>query len=129
MTKNNYFQSKRIKGFIFAFFLTTCISKATTSVSDITNRLYDMEGQIVQVEIRKAYNPHQTSREEYEFNISSGEQVAIVVVPAEKGIKWFPNGKMSPMAPAYIMVKVSHGPIQNQFGATREGPVLYWVDK
>lgn len=119
----------KLQSLICVFFLTASISKATTSVSDITNRLYDMEGQIVQVEIRKAYNPHQTSREEYEFNISSGEQVAIVVVPAEKGIKWFPNGKMSPMAPAYIMVKVSHGPIQNQFGATREGPVLYWVDK
>jgi len=102
---------------------------ALISLGEVSNRLYDLEGQTVEIDIHGAYNPHQTSKEEYQFNIASGEQVAVVILPAEKGIQWFPKGRGSATAPRYIMVKVSHGPVRNEFGAVKEGPLLYWVDK
>lgn len=129
MRKKYHLLIVNLLSFICAFIFAINMSKAVTTISDIASRLFDMEGQIVEVDIRRAYNPHQTSAEEYEFNISSGDVVAIVIVPAEKGVRWFPNGKISPVAPPYIMTKVSHGRIQNQYGASREGPLLYWVDK
>ena len=95
------------------------------TVPEIAARLFELNGSVVEVDIRSAFNPHQTSPNDFEFNIESAGKVAVVILSAQKGNDMFPKGKKSGSAPAYMRVKVSHGQVQNQFGSVTEGPLLY----
>ena len=99
----------------------------TRTIDELYNQMYDLEGKVVQINIKDAFNAHQSSRETYSFNVGmTGEHIAVVNVPSEIGKRWFSStGSFSTARPNYIYVKVSTGTLQNNtYGGTQQGLIL-----
>ncbi|MGD9874516.1 MAG: hypothetical protein AB7T27_09635 [Kiritimatiellia bacterium] len=96
-------------------------SNKTYTGADIYRNMFDLEGKVIKIGFPRA-NARQESKEYYSANYGSGVTVAVVLIPADIGHKWYKKGGKSPPSSLYVLV--STGTLVNEYGAKETGPVL-----
>lgn len=98
------------------------VSGSPLTASEIYANMFNLEHKIVKIRF-PSDNPKQISPEFFSVNYGAENQVAVVLLPAEVGRKYF-REKSRQSFPSHLYVEVQVGDITNQYGATQRGPVL-----
>jgi hypothetical protein len=135
-TTNNTTQTTNMKTIIAALFVLVCTAASglcehpslmgkALSAAEIYANMFDLKKQVIRINFPSS-NAKQISKEYFSLNYGSGNQVAVVLLPAEIGKKYFAP-RSSGSLPKYLYVEVQIGELTNEFGATEQGPILLGV--
>jgi len=97
------------------------------TAEEIYANMFDLENQVIKINF-PGDNPKQISKEFFSLNYGSGNQVAVVLLPSEIAKKYF-STRSSGRLPKTLYAKVQIGEIQNEYGATEQGPILLGVGR
>jgi len=95
------------------------------TAAEIYANMFDLEKQVIKIQFPSS-NAKQISKEYFSLNYGSGNQVAVVLLPAEIAKKYF-SPRSSGSLPKNLYVEVQLGELTNEFGAKEEGPILLGV--